>query len=73
MSPFLGPTFLVAEPRSNRLYVGGRQGTIERFENDRNTGKKDLVLDLRGRCIGWNDCGLERFTPACVQRPREPL
>ncbi len=55
---FDDPTVFVAEPRSNRLYVGGRQGTIFWFENDPNTSEKHEFLDLTDVTQGWDDCGL---------------
>ena len=55
---FEDPTFLVPEPGSRRLYVGGRQGLIEAFDADPNASAKSVVLDLRGRCQGFDDSGL---------------
>ena len=55
---FQDPTNLVPEPGGRRLYVGGRQGLIEAFENDPNASTKVTVLDLRAKCQGWDDSGL---------------
>ena len=58
---FDDPTFLLAEPGTNRLYVSGRQGTIHWFVNNPNTTTKTLFLDLRPRTQGLEDCGLLGF------------
>ena len=55
---FQDPTSLVPEPGGHRLYVCGRQGLVEAFENDPATSTKQTVLDLRANCQGWDDCGL---------------
>lgn len=55
---FNDPTFLVAEPRANRLYVGGRQGDIYLFVNNSATTNKTLFLDLTSQTQGNQDCGL---------------
>ena len=55
---FQDPTTLVPEPGGRRLYVAGRQGLVEAFENDPNASTKVTVLDLRARCQGWDDSGL---------------
>src|SRR3954470_22448529 len=55
---FQDPVFLTHAPRGRRLYVCGRQGTIESFENDPRVATKALFLDLRSRCQGWDDSGL---------------
>ena len=55
---FDDPVFLAPEPRSDRLYVCGRQGTLHSFVNDPETQTKALVLDLTARTQGWHDCGL---------------
>src|SRR5262245_28539077 len=39
---FEDPTFLLAEPNTNRLYVCGRQGTIHWFVNNPGTTTKTL-------------------------------
>jgi uncharacterized repeat protein (TIGR03806 family) len=55
---FETPTFLVAEPNSNRLLVGGDQGLIWAFDNDPNVSTKSVYLDLRAHCQGFNGSGL---------------
>src|SRR5579871_2849084 len=55
---FEDPTFLVAAPGTNRLYVCCRQGLIWYFQNDPNTTNKSVFLDLTGRNQGWDDCGV---------------
>ena len=55
---FQDPVFLTHAPGSRRLYVCGRQGIIESFENDPHTAIKTVFLDLRARCQGWDDSGL---------------
>jgi uncharacterized repeat protein (TIGR03806 family) len=55
---FNDPTFLIAEPNTNRLYVLGRQGTIHHFVNNPNTSSKTLFLDLSLKTQGLEDCGL---------------
>ncbi len=58
---FEDPTFLLAEPGTNRLYVCGRQGTIHWFVNNPATATKTLFLDLSARTQGFEDCGLLGF------------
>ena len=55
---FATPTFLVAEPASNRLLVGGDQGVIWAFDNNPNTTTKTVYLDLTAHCQGFNGSGL---------------
>jgi uncharacterized repeat protein (TIGR03806 family) len=55
---FQDPTFLIPEPGTNRLYVGGRQGMIWFFNNDSNTTVKTEFLNLTDRNQGYDDCGL---------------
>jgi uncharacterized repeat protein (TIGR03806 family) len=55
---FATPTFLVAEPASNRLLVGGDQGLIWSFDNNSAATTKSVFLDLREHCQGYNGCGL---------------
>ena len=55
---FEDPTFLLAAPGTNRLYVCCRQGKIWYFTNDPSTTNKFLFLDLSGRNQGWDDCGV---------------
>ena len=55
---FQDPTTLVAEPRSNRLYVGERQGAVYFFDRTQPAPEKRLFLDLRKHCQGWDDSGL---------------
>jgi uncharacterized repeat protein (TIGR03806 family) len=55
---FEDPTFLIAEPRTNRLYVCGRQGMIHHFVNSPAVTTKTLFLDIRTRTQGFEDCGL---------------
>ena len=58
---FADPTFLLAEPGTNRLYVSGRQGTIHWFVNNPATTTKTLFLDLSTRTQGFEDSGLLGF------------
>lgn len=58
---FITPTFLVAEPTSNRLLVGSDQGLIWAFDNNANASTKSVFLDLREHCQGYNGCGLLGF------------
>lgn len=58
---FEDPTFLLAEPNTNRLYVCGRQGTIHWFVNNPATSTKNLFLDISARTQGYEDCGLISF------------
>jgi uncharacterized repeat protein (TIGR03806 family) len=58
---FDDPVTLIAEPRTNRLYVTGRQGTIHFFENNPATSTKTLFLDLTPVTQGYDDCGLMGF------------
>lgn len=52
---FNDPTTFVADPHSNRLYVGSRDGKIYSFENNPNTNQKDLVLDLSNKvAVVWD-------------------
>ena len=51
-------TMLVAEPRTNRLYVCGREGVIWFFANDPNTTTRTVFLDLSAQTQGWETCGL---------------
>src|ERR1043166_6299691 len=55
---FQDPTFLVAEPGTNRLYACGREGYIWYFTNDPNATEKKLFLDLHWHVQGWDDCGI---------------
>ncbi|MDO8540956.1 MAG: PQQ-dependent sugar dehydrogenase [Opitutaceae bacterium] len=55
---FATPTFLVAEPNSNRLLVGGDQGLIWVFDNNPSASTKNVYLDLRAHCQGYNGSGL---------------
>ncbi|HXJ55105.1 MAG TPA: PQQ-dependent sugar dehydrogenase [Verrucomicrobiae bacterium] len=55
---FANPVALVAEPRTRRLFVCGREGLIHFFENDPATATKTLFLDIRARTQGYDDCGL---------------
>ncbi|MDB6125051.1 MAG: hypothetical protein JWQ71_4044 [Pedosphaera sp.] len=55
---FQDPVFLIPEPGTNRLYVGGREGHIWFFTNSSNTTSKTLFLDLHNNTQGWDDCGL---------------
>jgi uncharacterized repeat protein (TIGR03806 family) len=58
---FEDPTFMLAEPNTNRLYVCGRQGTIHWFVNNPSTTTKTTFLDIRTRTQGYEDCGLICF------------
>jgi uncharacterized repeat protein (TIGR03806 family) len=55
---FDDPTCFAAEPRTNRLYVGCRQGKIFFFEQNAATTDKTLFLDLTPVTQGYNDSGL---------------
>lgn len=55
---FDDPVTLVAEPRTNRLYVCERQGKIFFFQNQPTTTSKTLFLDLTAATQGYDDCGL---------------
>ncbi len=55
---FPNPVVLLAEPRTNRLFVCGREGVIYFFANDPATATKTLFLDIRARTQGYDDCGL---------------
>src|SRR5438477_9116880 len=55
---FQDPTYLCAEPGTNRLYVCGREGYIWYFSNDPNATEKNLFLDLHWHVQGWDDCGI---------------
>ncbi|HWN94875.1 MAG TPA: hypothetical protein VNT99_07570, partial [Methylomirabilota bacterium] len=58
---FEDPTFMLAEPNTNRLYVCGRQGTIHSFVNIPGAATKTLFLNLTNRTQGYEDCGLICF------------
>jgi uncharacterized repeat protein (TIGR03806 family) len=58
---FEDPTCMQPEPRSNRLYITGRQGKIWSFFNDPATSEKHEFLDLTEVTQGWDDCGLMGF------------
>lgn len=55
---FQDPVFLTPQPNSNRLFVCGREGQVESFDNDPAVASKTMVLDLSAHCQGWDDCGL---------------
>jgi len=55
---FTNPVVLLAEPRTSRLFVCCREGTIYFFENNPATATKTLFLDIRSRTQGYDDCGL---------------
>ena len=55
---FRYPVGLVAEPRTNRLWVHTREGQIYSFENSSAVSNKTLVLNLEARNQGWDDSGL---------------
>jgi uncharacterized repeat protein (TIGR03806 family) len=55
---FEDPTFLLAEPGTNRLYVLTRQGAIYHFVNNPSTSTKTMFLDLRTQTQGFEDCGM---------------
>jgi glucose/arabinose dehydrogenase len=55
---FQDPLMLLAPPMGNRLYVIGREGTVESFYNDPAVATKTMILDLRSQCQGWDDSGL---------------
>lgn len=55
---FATPTFLMAEPNSNRLLVGGDQGFIWVFDNNPSASTKSVFLDLTAHCQGFNGSGL---------------
>mgnify|MGYP005842909493 CR=1 FL=1 len=55
---FPDPVGFVPRPGTNRLWVYCRQGQIFEIENDPATTARTLILDLSGRCQGWDDSGL---------------
>ena len=55
---FKDPTFLVAEPGSNRLYVGTLWGIVYRFVNDPNTSTRTVFLDVSNRTQVSDSSGL---------------
>ena len=55
---FSNPVALVAEPRTQRLFVCEREGAICFFENDPTTAAKTLFLDITSRTQGYDDCGI---------------
>src|SRR5437773_9804085 len=55
---FTNPVVLLAEPRSNRLFVCCREGMIYFFENNPASATKTLFLDIRSQTQGYDDCGL---------------
>jgi uncharacterized repeat protein (TIGR03806 family) len=55
---FTNPVVLLAEPRTNRLFVCSREGLIHYFENNPAATNKTTFLDLRARTQGYDDCGL---------------
>src|SRR5262245_60501442 len=55
---FSVPTFLVAEPRGDRLFVGEREGRILAFPSRRDVESASVFLDLSEHCQGFGDCGL---------------
>ena len=56
------PVCMVPDPRSTRIYVCGRQGTIHFFTNSPAVSTKTLFLDLTPVTQGYDDCGLIGFT-----------
>ncbi len=58
---FDDPTFMLAEPNTNRLYVCGRQGTIHWFVNTPGAATKTMFLNISNRTQGYEDCGLVCF------------
>ena len=55
---FIDPAKLVAEPRSNRLHVLGKDGFISSFENQAASAAKTTVLDIRRRVQATDNTGL---------------
>lgn len=55
---FDNPTFIVAQPRSNRLCVGSQQGVIHTFVNNAGTTAKTVFLDLSAVTQGTYDSGM---------------
>lgn len=55
---FDNPTFVVAQPRSDRLCVGSQQGVIHTFVNSTSTTAKTLFLDLYAVTQGAYDSGM---------------
>jgi uncharacterized repeat protein (TIGR03806 family) len=55
---FEDAVFLIPEPGTNRLYVGGHQGMIWFFQNSSNVNSKTVFLDIRSRTQGYESCGL---------------
>jgi len=55
---FDDPVFVTPEPRSDRLYICGRQGTIHFITNHPAVSVKTMFLDLTPYTQGYDDCGL---------------
>lgn len=55
---FIDPVKLVAQPRSSRLHVLGKDGYIWSFENNAATSAKTTVLDIRTRVQSTDNTGL---------------
>lgn len=55
---FDNPTFIVPQPRSNRLCVGSQQGIIHTFVDSSDTTEKLLFLDLSAVTQGAYDSGM---------------
>ncbi len=55
---FIDPVKMVAAPRSDRLYVLGKDGYIWSFVNNPATATKTLVMDMRTRVQSTDNAGL---------------
>lgn len=58
---FDNPTFIVAQPRSDRLCVGSQQGVIHTLVNSASTTTKAVFLDLTDVTQGAYDSGMMGF------------
>ena len=55
---FIDPVKMVAAPRSQRLYVLGKDGYVWSFLNEATTATKTLVMDIRTRVQATDNAGL---------------
>ena len=55
---FIDPVKVVAQPKSNRLHVLGKDGFVWSFENNASTTVKTNVLDIRSRVQSTDNAGL---------------
>ena len=55
---FQSPIRMLPEPRSNRLWVIGREGHVYWFTNTPGVSQRTLALNLTAQTQGLEDCGL---------------